>query len=264
MTATPKLHLGKKAPTYDKRDLQFATYRTTAPLPPHPRNFGHEKLFGSREWLMLGNGPDDSVAPGFSGAGDCVFAGADHETMMWTAEVGPPAIFSGSCAISDYSAVTGYKIGDPSTDQGTVVRDALKFRRGTGVIDAGKKRHKIGAYLGVEPGNLDSLQEALYLFGVVGLGIQFPASAMDQFNAGKPWSVQAGSPIEGGHYIPLVARRGHYYEVVTWGRVQKVTASFLTKYCDEAWAILSPEMLKDGKSPEGFDLAQLTKDLKAL
>ena len=36
--------LGKKPATYDKRDFQFAHYRTAAPLPPHPKQFGHEKL----------------------------------------------------------------------------------------------------------------------------------------------------------------------------------------------------------------------------
>ena len=53
-------------------------------------------------------------------------------------------------------------------------------------------------------------------------------------------------------------------ECVTWGRVQQMTAQFYAKYCDEAWAILSPEMLKAGKSLEGFDLAQLQADLTAL
>jgi hypothetical protein len=36
-----------------------------------------------------------------------------------------------------------------------------------------------------------------------------------------------------------------------------MTSQFYKTYCDEAWAILSPEMLKTGKSLEGFDLAQL-------
>jgi hypothetical protein len=86
---------------------------------------------------------------------------------------------------------------------------------------------------------------------------------MDQFNAGRPWSIVSGSPLEGGHYVPLVALRGDLY-CVTWGKLQPLTRAFLTKYCDEAWAILSPEMLTGGKSLEGFDLAQLQSDLKAL
>jgi hypothetical protein len=43
-----------------------------------------------------------------------------------------------------------------------------------------------------------------------------------------------------------------------------MTVQFYAKYCDEAWAILSPEMLDAGKSPEGFDLIQLQSDLNAL
>ena len=86
---------------------------------------------------------------------------------------------------------------------------------------------------------------------------------MDQFNAGKPWSVVPGPDPTEGHYIPLVAFRT-YLECVTWGRIQQMTPQFFRTYCDEAWAILSPEMLKAGKSPEGFDLPQLRADLKAL
>ncbi len=258
-----KLKLGKKAATYDKRDLQFANYRVGA-LPPYPVQFGHEKVIPPDGWLMLGNGPDNSVSSGFEGAGDCVFAGGAHETMMWTIEGNKPATFTGANAIADYSAVTGYKPSDPSTDQGTDVRVALKYRQKKGLIDANGHRHKIGAYVALEPGNLDHLYEALYLFGAVGIGIQFPGSAMDQFNANKPWSVVNGAKVEGGHYIPLVARRTNL-ECVTWGRIQPMTLQFYQKYCDEAWAILSPEMFgASKKDSEGFDLAQLKADIKAL
>jgi len=266
-----KLKLGKKAATYDKRDFLFAQYRTTAALPSHPKHFGHEKLVGSNAWKMLGNGPDNTVSAGFKGAGDCVFAGGDHETMLWTLEgVGALAQFTGANAIADYRAVTGYNPnakpdanGENPTDKGTNTRDALKYRQKTGLIDAKGKRHKIGAYVALELGNMDQLLEALYLFGVVGIGIKFPDSAMDQFNAGKPWSVVPGPAPKEGHYIPLVAYRTNL-ECVSWGRIQQMTSQFYQTYCDEAWAILSPEMLKAGKSLEGFDLAQLQADLKAL
>ena len=254
--------LGKKPASYDRHDLQFVYYRTGV-LPPHPTVFGHENLIGATAWGMLGNGPDGTVSPGFHGAGDCVFAGGDHETMLWTLEGGNPASFTGANAISDYSAVTGYNPDNPDSDQGTDVRVALKYRQNTGLIDAAGNRHKIGIYLALEPGNTDHLLEALFLFGSVGIGIQFPDSAMDQFGSGKPWSVVHGAKIEGGHYVPLVAERGNLV-CVTWGRIQQLTLQFYMRYCDEAWAILSPEMLNADKSPEGFDLAQLQADLNAL
>lgn len=219
--------LGKKAATYDGRDLLFGQYRTTEPLPSHPEYFGHEKLIGANAWNVLGNAPDDSVSKGFKGAGDCVFAGGDHETMLWTLEGGSPAKFTGANAISDYSTVTGYDPkapldanGNNPTDRGTNVRDALKYRQKTGLIDSQGVRHKIGAYIALEVGNIDHLLEALYLFGVVGIGIKFPVSAMDQFNSRKPWSVVPGPEPTEGHYIPLVAYRINLL-CVTWAVFSK-------------------------------------------
>ncbi len=88
---------------------------------------------------------------------------------------------------------------------------------------------------------------------------------MSQFDAGKPWSVVKGSRIEGGHYIPIVARRGSYVNVVTWGKTQRCTQSFIRTYCDEAWCVVSTEILNgQGQTPEGFDMAALRADLNAL
>lgn len=255
---------GKKPATHDARDLLYATYRTGAPLPGRPAQFGHETLLPANGWGMLGNGPDETVSPGFKGAGDCVFAGGGHETMLWTAEgKGQPVLITGANALADYAAVTGYNQGDQNSDQGTNVRTALQYRQDTGLIDDAGDRHLIGAYLALEPGNTDHLLEALYLFGAVGIGIQVPSSAMDQFNGQQAWDVVVGATNEGGHYIPLVASRGNLV-CVTWGRTQEMTLDFYTKYCDEAWAIISPEMMAADKSPDGFDLSALQADFQAL
>ena len=98
---------------------------------------------------------------------------------------------------------------------------------------------------------------------MVGMGMSFPESPKDQFQAGKPWSVVPGPEPTEGHYVPIVAYRTHL-ECVTWGRIQRMTTSVFKKYCDEAWTILSPEMLRADKSPEGFDLAQLQADINSL
>jgi hypothetical protein len=247
------MKLGKLPATYSAHDLRFEAYRT-AVLPPHPVHFGHEGVLPADGWGFLGN---DTV-------GDCVFAGAAHETMLWGAAAGRygPA-FTDAAVIGDYARVTGFNPETGANDNGTDVRQAMSFRRKTGIQDASGKRHKIAAYLSIEPGNTEHLLEALYLFGVVGIGIEFPESAMAQFNAGKPWSYVRGAKVEGGHYVPLVARR-HYLECVTWGRIQPLTYRFLTAYMDEAWALVSTDFLNAGKSPEGFALAELQADLAAL
>jgi hypothetical protein len=245
--------LGKKPFVKDHRDLLYKNYIDKTVLPPFPTSFGHQNLINN--WGMLGN---DSV-------GDCVIAGADHETMLWTKEGSTEAIFTAANAISDYSAITGYNPKDPNSDQGTDPRTAYLYRQKTGLIDANGNRHKIGAFLALDQTNLNEVLEAAYLLSAVGIGIQFPASAMNQFNAGLPWTVVSGSPIEGGHYVPVFGYDGTYLYCLTWGKVQKITKGFFTTYCDEAWAILSQEFLnKQGVSPEGFNLSQLQADLAAI
>jgi len=216
-----------------------------------PKTFGHQKL--ENEWQMLGN---DQY-------GDCVWAGAGHETMLWNLEAGKTVTITTANALSDYAKVTGFNPNDPNTDQGTDMQVAASYRLKTGVVDAQGQRHKVGAYLAIKLGDTTLLKQAMYLFGSVGIGIEFPQSAMDQFNAGKPWSV-VKSTVEGGHYIPAVGYDAKYIYVVTWGKCIKMTWGFFKKYADEAIVYLSEEMLKNGTSLEGFNLAQLQADLKAL
>lgn len=211
----------------------------------------HDRKLG-RDWAMLGN----------DRYGDCVFAGAAHETMMWNAERGAQVGFDDHAVLSDYSAVTGFNPNDPNSDQGTDMSDAASYRRKVGIVDTNGQRHQIAAYLAITPGSISELYQAMYLFGAVGIGIEFPASAMDQFNSGKVWSVRR-SVIEGGHYVPMVAKRSHV-ECVTWGRVQPMTLGFYEKYCDEALAYVSAEALVNNRSPEGFDSDTLLADLQAL
>ncbi len=248
----PFLKLGLKPLPHDSRDFQFAKFRTAAPLPKRPKTFGHENLI--KAWGMLGN---DQV-------GDCVLAGAGHEHMIWNAAAGKPVPkFTDECIISDYSAITGYNPNDPNSDQGTDMRAAAKYRMKTGIIDAAGVRHKIGAYVFIDSSNLDHILEAAYLFGAVALGVDMPQSAMDQFNSGLPWSVVKNSPIEGGHYVPLVANRVDP-TIVTWAQLQRVKTAFLKKYCNTAVAYITEEYLAAGKSPEGFDLAALQSHLNSL
>lgn len=248
------MRLGKLPATTDHRDFKFAAYLAPkATLPTVPGSFGHEKGF---QWGMLGN----------DRYGDCVFAGGAHEQMLFAGEGGHAAVgFTDQKVLADYGAVTGFDPHTGAGDNGTNVRDAMKYRQKTGLADVANRRHKIAAYLSIDAGNMQHILLAAYLFGACGIGIEFPQSAMDQFNAGDPWKVVSGSQIDGGHYIPVVAKRGSYVDVVTWGKTQRCTQDFIKRYCDEAWAIVSPEILNAaGKSPEGFDLAALRADLAAL
>jgi hypothetical protein len=266
------LRLGKKPATKEDRDIQFMRLVLAAPhlLKPAPRAFG----FGTHieDWMMLGNGPDDSVVPGFAGCGDCVLAGADHEHMLFAVEakhVLPK--FTGKTAVDDYAAVTGYDLsqtdsdGNNPTDQGTDVRDAMTYRKSTGIVDSTGKRHKIAAYVSVTAGDYDQLMLAAFNFLAVGIGFEFPDSAMEQFDNGEPWDVVRGAQIEGGHYVVVTGRKSaDDIGVITWAKRQSMTRAFFEKYTDEVWAFVSEDELAAGKTVRGYDLTTLQTALREL
>lgn len=222
-------------------------------LPALPEVFGHEGLVA--QWGMLAN---DRYAC-------CVWAGAAHETMLFNKEAGNTVSFSDANVLADYTAVTGFDPNNAATDQGTDLQAAAAYRRKIGVVDSAGKRHTIAAYLALDPGNLDHLLLAAYLFSAVGIGLKLPVSALEQAENGQPWDVIAGSPNEGGHYVPLIGRLAPGTLVsVSWGRAQLMTEKFFQTFCDEVVAYVSTEDLSNQKSPEGFAYADLSNDLAAL
>jgi len=250
-----ELKLGKLPAKPRSTDLMFAHYRDSASL-SHPSRFGHYDIIPRDGWGMLGN----------DRYGDCVWAGAAHETMLWNKEAGRTVTFDDKSVLSDYAACTGFDPVTGANDNGTDVHNALSYRRHTGIVDASGKRHKIGAYVAIEPGNYEHLLDALYLFSAVGIGFEFPDYAIDEFNAGKPWTYRKGGTIEGGHYVCLVGKPNSLYiDPVSWAHLTGMTKRFFEHYCDEAYGILSTEMLNaQGVTLEGFNLAQLQDDIKQL
>jgi len=251
----PKFKLGKLPARRGAVQFKLATYLIKTQLPTPPKVFGDQGLV-TAPWSMLGN----------DNFGDCVWAGAAHETMLWNREANRTVAFQTKGVLSDYSKVTGF---DPKnaeqTDKGTDMQTAASYRRKTGVIDANGKRHKVAAYLALRPGDANQLALAMYLFGAVGIGIKFPDSAMTQFNQGKPWSVVPGPAPTEGHYIPGLGRDNNgNFVIVTWGKLQTMTPGFYTKYCDEVIAYISQEALSNGETRNGLKIEQLQTDLKAL
>jgi hypothetical protein len=224
------LKLGKLPARPGAVSLRFKTVAPPSGLPTPPAVFGrYGEVSG---WGVLGN---DQF-------GDCVWAGAAHEHMLWTKTSGlPEASFNDIDCLADYSIVTGFAFDD-ATDLGTDVADAASYRRKTGVLDANGQRHLVTAYMGLAVGDFDEMLLAAYLFGSVGVGINFPLSAADQFEKGQPWDVVPGSRLEGGHYIPVVGRAANGNAIaITWGKPQEITRSFYEMYNDETVAFYCPE-----------------------
>jgi hypothetical protein len=255
MSDDDKLFTGKKPARPDAVKFKFAKYFDLAALPTPPRRFGHYRAVTN--WGELGNDI----------AGDCVWAGAGHETMLWNAANKRPLNIVSANALSDYSAVTGYSPHIPFSDRGTDMSDAAEYRRKTGIVDAKGIRHKVDAYVSIHAGDIDTLEVAAYVFGAVGFGMIFPATAKSQFQHGQPWDLVPGAMTEGGHYVCVVGKNsaGNLL-LVTWGRLHAMTIPFAKRYNDENIAYLSLEWLDQNTmlTPDNFDRAALVKDLADL
>lgn len=247
--------LGCNRPEPDDRDLLLASYLPgEPPKPPAEGDFGHGDLIA--DWGMLGN----------DRYGDCVLAGAAHETMLLGAEGGHHPAFTDNGVLQAYSEITGFNPSDPSTDQGTDPRSAAKYRRKTGIPDANGHRHHIGAYIFIKPGDLEQLWQALAIFGVVGACFDMPSTVDQQFWADQPWDVSdPNAAIEGGHYVPLIGRRNGNIDAVSWGKRIEITPAFYEKYGWGGVVYVSASALgPEGTTPEGLNKAALVADLDAL
>lgn len=200
--------------------------------------------------------------------GDCAWAAKYHALQVMTANAGTELVPTTDDALRAYAEATGFNAaagppGENPTDQGTVMQKGLSFWRKTGLpvtTPGGVTRHKILAFAEVDHRDPVQLRVATALFGEVLLGIAFPSSAMDQFNAGTPWKPVAGARDEGGHAIcagRYDAARGLWFPV-TWGREQETVQAFLDRYLEEAWVVIAPEWRNAaGKTPTGIDLHAL-------
>lgn len=238
--------LGKLAPRFDRRTLSMARYFATGLVPPAAVNWGSKVL----SWPMMLN---DTL-------GDCTCAAAGHMVEEWTAAETSEATPTDAQVLTMYEAVSGYQPGQLSTDNGAVMLDVLKYWRSTGLAG-----HQIQTFGAVNPALLTDLKNTVALFGNAYVGLQLPATAQNQEGV---WSVPNGLTGDGapgswgGHCVPVMGYDAKGLILVTWSQIWRMTWYFFACYCDEAWAVLSPDWVSSGKSPAGLDTAQLASDLK--
>jgi len=254
-----KLKLGKHPARHDPRTLLLASYTTPAlPAPPAKANVATKV---KSPWGMMDN---DQI-------GDCTCAAAGHLMMEWTANAQSKMFTPTEDQIVEaYSAISGYNPATGANDNGAQEIDVLNYWRQSGIAD-----HKIEAYMGLEPSNHTHVMDAVWIFGGCYIGLALPKSAQAQTSNKQIWSVPPsgthgdGAPGSwGGHAVPVVAYDSRSLTVVTWGALQSMTWGFWAAYCDVAYAIISPDFLKQKNgqtiAPNGFNLTQLQDDLADL
>lgn len=245
--------LGKLPPRHDPRSLKLARYLDRAELPSFPERVEWSTKVPA--WPMFLN---DQI-------GDCTCASAAHGIRVWTANAsGAPAPISEAEVLHAYEAVGGYRPGDPSTDNGAVELDVLRYWRKAGIGG-----HRIGAFASVDPRNSWLVKAAIWLFGGLYLGLALPKTIEGQ----KVWSVvdprlQGDSTPGslGGHAVWAMDIDPAHIRCATWGGVQPMSRAFFEAYCDEAHAVISQDWISAAteKCPAGFDLSALERDLAAV
>lgn len=229
------MKLGKLSPRHDDRTLRLANYHDTVTLAPPavvaPRNVS---------WGMYAN---DRL-------GDCTCASAGHMVINWT-DLGK---HERSPAEADVIAL--YDLVNGGQDKGAVEIDVLNAWRNHGL-----GADKIAAYAAIDLKDHEKVKLATYLFGGCYIGLALPLSAQSQ--VGKIWTVGRGANGApgswGGHAVNVVGYDWYGLTVVTWGQLQRMSWGFWDRYCDEAYAVISPADW-DG-SVRGVNLDSLKADL---
>lgn len=243
--------LGRLAPHSPETHprLMFANYLQAGSYPPAPPVVDYVSKVP--DWPMYLN----------DRYGDCTCAAAGHMIEAWT-EYGAGATvkITDDEVLTAYEAVSGFDPKTGANDNGAVMQDVLDYWRKTGIGG-----HKILAFAQIDVKNAAELDAAMNLFGHLYLGINFPETAMKQFDKGQPWDVVSGAKVEGGHAIDwgYVAQHQNH-KIITWGKAQEMTAAFFDAYVEEAWVVLNQEWIKDNKAPAGFDIDALNADFTAM
>src|ERR1051325_2327637 len=249
----PEKKLGKKAPLADPRNFLFSNYTVvTEPAPEPP---------AEASWIMKVPPPWNVFLNDQLGC--CVISAMGHMVQQMTYFAGKPFIPSNADILAAYEHVGGYVPGDPATDNGCFMLDALKYWRHIGLAG-----HKILAFVQLDPLNSHEMRQAIQLFGGYFGGFALPISVRnsDRWTVPDSGPYLSGSPgTWGGHAVSVLGSSPITDSCITWGERLKMSHNFRKDYCDEAYAVVSTDFIdQNGLSPSGFNLKQLLSDLSKL
>jgi len=247
--AKKKRMLGALPPREDHRTLRLSAYLDRAALPPVPASTNYRSKVPS--WGVMLN---DTI-------GCCAIAGPGHNIQTWTANVGPMYVPADADILTAYKACSGYD-GTPATDKGCVVLDVYNYWRSKGISG-----HKLGAYAALHLGNHAEVQQSVYFFDGVGVGIQLPKAWQNATKWQAPTTANppaAWAPGSwGGHYVPILDFDANWLYVLSWGMVIPMSWHAYDTYVVESYALFSQDWFNGANvAPNGFDLWALAQDLQ--
>ncbi len=238
---------GKLPQRVDRRTIQLKTVFMLQNLPPLPLTYDVDSEFTAF---------NDNHMYGNDVYGDCVMAGRAHMTLRFEDfEQSQVIPITDKDVENEYFAETG------GSDDGLVMLDSLNLWRKSGWTAAGKV-YNIYAYAQLDITNHNELMYSVYLLRGAYVGFNVPQSAMDQFNAGQPWTVVADDGgIVGGHCVYIVGYNQTGPVCVTWGQKQQMNWAFWDKYFDEAYVVIDNIDSWMNPATDPVNISQLQQEL---
>jgi hypothetical protein len=242
-----RVKLGKLAPKVEpKRRLLLEKYLRVVPQPPAECDW----TCGITDWGMMLN---DRL-------GCCTIAAKAHAIQTWTMNLGCEVTVPDSAILAAYQSECGYDPAQPATDQGGVEVEVLNIWRQKGFAD-----HNLFAYADPKPSDRLHVEQSIWMFGGVYIGVSLPLTAQRQ----EVWDVVSGDGSApgswGGHAVFCPAYTPTGPTCITWGGLQLMTWAFWDKYCDESHTLFSYDWLDSSLvNPHLIDKATLEADLLAV
>ncbi len=192
--------------------------------------------------------------------GDCTIAGLDHLSRAFSALFKEPYSPPTEDSLEQkYFSFTG------GEDSGLNEEFVLQKWHTEGIFGT-----KIAGFAPLSTTSLLQWHQAISMYGGAYLGIQCPESAQLAFQkeqeTGKlvPWTYE-GSPVVGGHCVVALGYGPNGgLHCATWGGIAVLTPSFLAHYLDEAWVVLSQQLVEAKKDTLGLNLEVLQADLSRI
>lgn len=178
-------------------------------------------------------------------AGDCVVAGLDHALQAIAVQLGVGRTNWTSQELlalyqSQNPSFRSWSDGGSSRDNGMEIQSFLEHLVVRGEILA------FGSVALTE----EAMKSAIWVGLALVTGEMLDAAQQSQ----SIWDYRSGSPAWGGHCTCSVGFDPGNQGLVTWGKLVEATDSFVTHQVEEAWFILTTEMVNHAGFRNHFDL----------
>jgi hypothetical protein len=253
------LKLGRLHRTYDPRIPHMSAITAGQTLPPPPPSADYTKNMPANLGMML----NDTL-------GDCTCAAVYHAIQVWTFNAQQQMDTEPDSDVRQlYIQACGYNPRVPGEGPGGNEQHVLTFllKKGAPTGPQGQSRHKIAAFVEVDPRNHDDVKRTISDCGVAYIGFNVPQFIMPPNEPPlRVWDVQTGNDnIVGGHAVVLAGYDANGARVISWGDYYTMTWAFFAKFVDEVYAIADNTWIdKTGKTPGGLTLAELETQMQAL